>query len=437
MEIIYNTEEFPTIQKAIDSIREHNGGTLIFPKGEYQTTAITLCDNLTIVLEKESKLIFQDDPMLYEPIWTRWEGVECFAMHPLIYAENAENLTIIGEGVIDGNGKNWWKKFAEIEQEDRTTPREDYELRLAKLNPDYASRTGGGARPSTQFLRPPLLQFWKSKNITLEGITIQNSPFWTVHTVYSENIKLNNLTIYNPADAINTDAIDIDSSREVWITNCLLDVGDDAVTLKSGSGADGLRINLPTENVRVENCKILASHGGIAIGSETAGGIKNVEVNNCLFEGTQRGVRLKSRRGRGGTIENIRLKNLEMNACWCPIVLSMYFAPGVLPHEEEVILSPQRQAQTPTTPYIQNVWIENIQASNVRSTAAFIVGLPEAPISKVNITDFDWSLANSEDLLETWNSEATKGLFHDENRGIKTINVNKLTINGEEVKEGG
>lgn len=129
------------------------------------------------------------------------------------------------------------------------------------------------------------------------------------------------MTIANPADAINTDAIDIDSSKNVLIQDCLFDVGDDAVTLKSGSGPDGLRVNIPTENVKVRNCKILASHGGIAIGSETAGGIKDVNVKNCQFLGTQRGIRLKSRRGRGGTIQNIVLENLTMDHCWCPIVL--------------------------------------------------------------------------------------------------------------------
>ncbi|WP_050747421.1 glycoside hydrolase family 28 protein [Sodalis glossinidius] len=151
-------------------------------------------------------------------------------------------------------------------------PREPYELALAERNPDYLSRPGGRARPQTQFLRPPLLQFWKCSQIRLEDITLQNSPFWTCHTVYSRDITLKGIKIINPADAINTDAIDLDSSENILIEECLFDVGDDAVTLKSGSGADGLRINMPTRGVSVSQCKILASHGGIAIGSETAGG---------------------------------------------------------------------------------------------------------------------------------------------------------------------
>jgi polygalacturonase len=426
--------DFASVQAAIDFLSEKDEKReLVIPAGVVETGALSLISNLTLNLEKGAVLKFVDDPSLYEPIWTRWEGIECYAMHPLLYASECENVTVTGLGVIEGSGQAWWAKFAKIEQEDRVEPREDYEWRLAKLNPDYKERTGGGARPCTQFLRPPLIQFWKCKNITIENFTLQNSPFWTLHTVYSEDITIQKLIIKNPANAINTDAIDIDSCKNVVIQDCLFDVGDDAITLKSGSGVDGLRVNIPTENVKVRNCKILASHGGIAIGSETAGGIKNVDVKDCHFLGTQRGIRLKSRRGRGGTIENITLENLEMDGCWCPIVLGMYFAPGILPHEEATLLSVEAQAVVPTTPQIKNIKIKNINAINVRSTAAFIVGLPESQIKNVEIDNFNWSLAPTEDLLETWNSEPTKGLFHDENRGIKTINIKNLTINGEEM----
>lgn len=431
---IINAGDFESVQSAIDFLSKKSGHReLIIPKGLKKTGPISLVSDLTIRLEEGAVLQFMDDPDLYPPIWTRWEGVECYAMHPLMYAADCENIVITGKGTIDGNGRTWWKKFAQIEKEDRTWPQESYELRLAKLNPDYKERTGGGARPSTQFLRPPLVQFWKCKNITFENFTLQNSPFWTLHTVYCENITIQGMTIANPADAINTDAIDIDSSKNVLIQDCLFDVGDDAVTLKSGSGPDGLRVNIPTENVKVRNCKILASHGGIAIGSETAGGIKDVNVKNCQFLGTQRGIRLKSRRGRGGTIQNIVLENLTMDHCWCPIVLGMYFAPGVLPNEEEYILSTDPQPLSPVTPHIKNIRIQDINATNVRSTAAFIVGLPESPIENVTIGNFNWDLASEDELLETWNSEPTKGLFHDENRGIKTINIKNLMINGEEL----
>jgi polygalacturonase len=236
------------------------------------------------------------------------------------------------------------------------------------------------------------------------------------------------VTILNPADAINTDAIDLDSSENITIEDCLFDVGDDAITLKSGSGADGLRINRPTRNVTARRCRILASHGGIAIGSETAGGIENVSVSDCVFEGTQRAIRLKSRRGRGGTIKNITLRDLTMDGCWCPIVIGQYFAPGVLAHERDVTLSEQPQPLSAMTPHIRDILIENVLATNVLSSAAFIVGLPEAPIDNVSIRNFSYALAPEERLLETWNTEPTEGHFHDDDRGIKVINARNVKI---------
>ncbi|MDM7517588.1 glycoside hydrolase family 28 protein [Lentilactobacillus sp. TOM.63] len=421
------------IQTAINKLSEANGGQVIINPGEHITGPIELTSNLTLTLQEGSIIKFKDDPMLYPPVWTRWEGVECFAMHPLVYSNNDKNVKINGTGTIDGSGSNWWKTFKKIEDEDRTLPREDYELRLANLNPDYQTRTGGGGRPSTQFLRPPLIQFWKGQNIVIEGITLKNSPFWTLHMVFSRDIQIENMTFSNPADAINTDAMDIDSSENVSVSNCLLDVGDDGVTLKSGSGADGIRVNRPTKNVHITGCRILASHGGIAIGSETAAGISNVEVSNCTFEGTRRGIRLKSRRTRGGTIQDIKLHDLTMDSCWCPISLEQYFAPGVLPAEEDTVLSKEPQPVDNTTPHIKNIQIKNITATNVRATAAFIVGLPEAHIQNVNIENFNWSLATPDHLLPTNYAEETGGRFHDASRDIKTINVSNLVINGKKL----
>lgn len=426
----YIATDYNSVQNAIDSAIDATQPAkvteLVFPPGIYKTGPITLHSNLIITLEEGAVIQFIPDPALYSPIWTRWEGIECYAMHPLVYANDASNITVRGKGVIDGAGKWWWDTFRHIEEIDRTTPCEPWELALAALNPDYQSRPGGGARPQTQFLRPPLMQFWKCNNINLQDFTLQNSPFWTLHTVYSKDIVISGMSILNPADAINTDAIDLDSSQDVLIENCLFDVGDDAITLKSGSGLDGLRINIPTKNVVARNCRILASHGGIAIGSETAGGIENVSVSDCVFEGTQRAIRLKSRRGRGGVIKNIALHNLQMDGCWCPIVIGQYFAPGVLPEERETTLSEKPQPITPMTPFIKDIEITDVVATNIRSTAAFIVGLPEAPIENVLIRNFTYSLATGDQLLETWNSEPTEGHFHDNDRGIKVINAKNV-----------
>ena len=421
--------DYHSLQQCMDVNNHVDQLEIVVPAGTYLTGPLTLRSNLTLTLEKGAVLEFKDDPNLYPPVWTRWEGVECYAMHPLIYANGQQNITIQGEGVIDGHGQAWWKKFAQIQQEDRNTPRFDYEKRLASMNPGYQEQTGGGGRRSTQFLRPPLLQIWKCQNFTLKGVTLRNSPWWTFHMVYSSDIQIQDVTFRNPADAINTDAMDIDSSKNVTVTDCLLDVGDDGVTLKSGSGPSAQAIGIPTENVTVKHCRILNSHGGIAIGSETAAGVKNLTVDDCTFVGTQRCVRLKTRRGRGGTIEGIYLHNLHMDRCWCPIALQMYFASEVKADEAEKILSLGAQPVTAQTPHIQDVEIKDVVATNVRCVAAFIVGLPEAKIKDVRIENYQWSLAKDDDLLPIDQAEKTGGTIHLNQQGINTINVTNLQVN--------
>jgi polygalacturonase len=432
--------DYPSIQAAIDAVAasDESERRVTIPAGTHRTGPITLCDNLVLTLDEGAVVLFDDDPMLYEPVWTRWEGVECWAMRPLIYAADATNIVIEGKGTFDGAGQRWWDRFRENEGSGQSEPIHPDELRLAALNPDYRSRPGGGARPQTQYLRPPLMQFWKCQGVVLTGFTLRNSPFWTLHCVYSQGVSIQGLTITNPADAINTDAIDIDSCEDVTITGCTLDVGDDAVTLKSGSGPDGVRVGRPTRNVVVSDCTIYASHGGIAIGSETAGGIENVTVSDCRFIGTQRGIRLKTRRTRGGTIRDIRLANLTMDGVWCPIVIGMYFQPGIDPGHPDygAVMSTKAQPVTDTTPRIEKIRIEGVSATGVRSTAAFIVGLPESPIEDVKIEDFEYALAPEAELLPTWNTEPTGGLFHDDDRGIKVVNAS-VTWGGTNGAAGG
>jgi polygalacturonase len=423
MKQVYYVKDFGSLAEAIHAMnRLTEERELIVSAGEYWLGPTTLSSNLTLTLEEGAVLKFKDNPYLYPPVWTRWEGVECFAMHPLLFAKDAQNLVIRGKGVIDGNGARWWSAFRKNLETLQAEPLEPYEKELARLNPGYQQQPSGGGKRETQFLRPPLVQFYNCQNLNLSGITLQNSPFWTLHTVYCQNVWIGDMKFYNPPDAINTDAIDLDSTENAVVKGCVFSVGDDAVTLKSGSGEDGLRVNRPTAQVSVEDCVIYSSHGGVTFGSETAGGIEDVNVENCQFYGTQRAIRIKTRRGRGGTIQNVRIKGIKCVENWCPIAINMYYQPGADPHDA-AIFSTDPQPLDQTTPVVSGIVIQDVMAEKCRATGGFIVGLPESPVQKLVIQNYRYSLDAPEKLLGTETAEFTGGLFHDANRDLKFVNA--------------
>lgn len=363
-----------------------SGGKLCVPKGLWQTAAIELKSNIELHLAKGAVIKFLNDPELYPPVWTRWEGVECYAMHPLLYAVDSCNISITGEegATFDGAGQRWWDLRNAQKKNAQKEPQKPYELKFAKLNPNYQKQPGGGGGRETQFMRPSMIEFFKCNNITLEGITIKNSPFWTVHPVFTNDLLIKNCIIQNPATAPNTDGIDIDSCRNVHIEGCTVSVGDDGICLKSGSGIDGIRRNIATSNVTIEGCTVRNAHGGIVIGSETAAGINTVVATNCDFPQTDRGIRIKSRRGRGGKIYNITLKNLSMEDNKCPIAINMFYRCGIT-DENSPLFSLNKQPITKETPIIYDITIQGCKATGCKSSAGFIAGLPESPITGLSI----------------------------------------------------
>ena len=377
-----NTDAF---SRAFADLEANGGGTLTVTAGVWCTGAITLCSNSTLLLEEGAELSFIPEPERYTPVYTRWEGVECYAMHPLIYANGQENVTITGKGRVNGNGKVWWDMRNE-KRKTQTGPLAPYELALAKLNPDYKNQPGGGGGREFQFLRPSFIEFINCKQVTLEGITVKDSPFWTVHPLYTKKLLLKDLHIENPKDAPNTDGIDIDSCEDVQVIACDVKVGDDGICIKSGSGSDGIRVNKPTRNVEIRDCKVQWSHGGIVIGSETAAPISHIVAENCDLSGTDRGIRIKSRRGRGGDISDVQLKNLTMRDTLCPIAINMYYKCGEK-DPASPLFSLEKQPVTAETPRIHDVTISGIKASGCKASAGFIVGLPESPITGLSITD--------------------------------------------------
>lgn len=358
------------IEEAIANASRAGGGTIFFPAGKYLTGPIHLKSNITLFLDAGAEICFSDDFDHYLPmVSSRWEGTMVHNFSPLIYAYEAENIAIIGRGVLNGNGKKWWA-YAEVEVKRKSESRwqkEFHRLNKEVLYPDLPGWVERG------FLRPPFIQPMYCKNVRLEGITIKNSPFWTVNPAFCDNVTVDGVTIDNPPSP-NTDGINPESCRNVHISNCHISVGDDCITIKSGKDRSGRKEAWPAENYTITNCTMLSGHGGVVIGSEMSGDVKKIAISNCVFDGTDRGIRIKTARGRGGVVEDIRVNNILMkNIKQQAIVLDMqYTQTTVEPISER-------------TPHFRNIHLSGITAR--AKQAGYINGLEEMPIEGISLND--------------------------------------------------
>lgn len=370
-----STEE---IQLAIDTVAASGGGRVVVPAGTFYTSSILLKDNIELHLEPGATLKFSDNPTDYPLATSRWEGVKRAVYRSCIYAENASNIAITGFGCIDGNGSNWWKLF-------RNHPEQ------------------------LVYPRPTLISFQHCQRITLKDFQVKNSPSWTIHPLLSSDITIENLSITNPADSPNTDGIDPECCSNVRISNCKIDVGDDCIVIKSGTESN--RELVPSENITITNCQMLHGHGGIVFGSEMSGSIRKVAVSNCIFSETDRGIRLKSFRGRGGIVEDITVSNLIMDQVICPFVMNLYYPFGSKAGElgtESVIDDP--------IPQFQNIHFANISAKNVQASAGFIYGLPDQAVQNVTFNDITIAMAKNPKpavpaMIEGLTARAGQGFF--------------------------
>ncbi|MGF7140637.1 glycoside hydrolase family 28 protein [Roseimarinus sediminis] len=404
------------IDKAIDELAKEGGGTLYFPAGIYLTGPIHMKSNITLNLDAGAVLKFSDNFDDYLPmIPSRWEGTNVNNFSPLIYAWEAENISIVGRGQIDGQGKAWWDFHHTLYAKPK-----DYQSKWQQLfheaNPDVLKPDIPGMI-DRGFCRPPFIQFLHCNNIRIEGITITNSPFWTVNPQYCQNVTIDGVTIINP-DSPNTDGINPESCKNVHIANCYVSVGDDCITLKSGKDRDGRKTAVPCENITITNCTLLEGHGAVVIGSEMSGDVKKVTISNCVFEGTDRGIRIKSARGRGGVVEditvsNIVVKNLKKEA----IKLNMQY------HTTEYEPVSER------TPSFRNIHISNM--TGTAQQAVFLLGLEELPIHDISFSNIQLKCE-----LGITMSEANRIELHNVNIDTKTgpalkaENTSMLEIDG-------
>lgn len=361
------------IQTAINTASKSGGGIVIIPDGKWLTGAIHFESNINLYLSKNAELLFSQDFNDYLPVvFSRHEDVECYKYSAFIYADGKENIAITGEGVLNGQGKSWWS----FKTEKKSVEQELFEM--AKNGIPVEQRIFDGTNGKA--LRPAFFQTMRCKNILVEGVTFLYGAFWTITPTYCENVIVRDIRIITEGEyghTPNGDGVNPSSSRNVLIENCEFDTGDDCIAIKAGRDTDGLRVNKPTENIVVRNCVGLQGHGGIVIGSETSGSIRNVYAENCKFTGTDRIVRLKTARGRGGTLENMWFKNLTgENIQLEAIHLNMLYTGKRLPAQEV----------SSATPAIRNIHFENITCLSGKTYAIEMLGLPERLIENVSFS---------------------------------------------------
>ena len=395
------------IEAAIESCHLAGGGRVVVPADTFLTGAIHLKSNVNLYLEEGAVLLFSINPEDYLPmVFTRWEGMELMNYSPLIYAFEQENVAITGKGVLDGqaSNENWWywcgsKRFGWNEGFGRQNQARDSLHILNRLEVPPQQRIFGRGH----YLRPNFVQFYKCQNIILSDFTIVNSPMWVLHPVLSENITIQRLTIKSLGP--NSDGCDPESCKNVLIKDCFFDTGDDCIAIKSGRDQDGRRIGIPSENIIIENCVMKRGHGGVVIGSEVSGGCRNVFALNCVMDSPQldRALRIKTSSSRGGIIENVYFKNIQVGTYnEAAIKINMFYeAPGNF------------------LPVVRNIFVENLKVNDGGKYGILIRAYKESPVENFVMKN---CTINSVDHI-------AKVDF------VNKLKINNVVINGQEIFE--
>ena len=401
------TDATDAITKAIAACSLAGGGRVVVPAGEYITGAIRLKSNVNLFVAKGATLKFSTDPEKYLPlVHTRWEGMELMHLSPFIYAYEQTNVAITGEGTLDGQGKSFFWKW-------HGNPRYGG-------NPDVISQRAARARlyemmdknvPVAErifglghYLRPQFIQPYKCKNVLIEGVTIIDSPMWEVHPVLCENVTVRNLRISTHGP--NNDGCDPESCKDVLIDNCFFDTGDDCIAIKSGRNNDGRRLNTPTENIIVRNCTMKDGHGGITVGSEISGGVRNLFAHDCTMDSPDlwTALRVKNNASRGGKLENFYFKKITIGQVSRAVV--------------EIDFNYEEGAKGQYTPVMRNYVVEDLRC-RAGNRPLDLQGFENAPIYDVSLRNCSFGEMKSSSVI----------------KNVRGLNLKNVTVGGKQVEK--
>ena len=389
-----NTEVFA---RAIAAASEAGGGIVEVPAGIWLTGPIELKSNIELHICSGAIVIFDKNPEEYPVVQVDYEGQITKRCVSPIHAEYAQNIAITGKGILDGNGQLWrpvkrWKvterEWQELKQQSSyVTEAKDGEIWMPSEDCDNGSY---------DTYRPVMVRLERCHMVLIEGVTFQNSPAWNIHTLFCSHLTVRNTVIRNPYYAQNGDGLDVESCRKVHIHDVQLDVGDDAICLKSGKGAEARKTIGATEDVYIHDCSVYHGHGGFVVGSEMSRGVKNVTVENCIFAGTDVGIRFKSALGRGGIVENIVLDRIQMlNIKKEAILFDMGYIQGYEDSPGELM-----DFQEEDIPEFRNIYMRSIRCKNAEM-AIRMNGLKQKPLHDIWIEDSWFQTKNKMEAVWT------------------------------------
>ena len=367
------TEAF---RKSIAACAHAGGGVVVVPAGSFLTGAIHLRSNVNLHVSKGATIKFSQDPKKYLPlVFSRWEGMELMNYSPFIYAYKQTNIAVTGEGTLDGQSDNehWWpwngkavygwKKDAPDQKAARKTLTE-----MIEKNVPVSDRVFGEG----SYLRPQFIQFYSCANVLIEGVSMKNSPMWEIHPVLCRNVTVQGVKINSHGP--NNDGCDPESCADVLIKDCDFDTGDDCIAIKSGRNADGRRLHAPSENIIIQNCRMRDGHGGVTVGSEISGGVRNVFAEDCRLDSPNldHALRVKNNRMRGGLLENLYFRNIEVGqVAHAVITIDFNYEEG---------------AKGGFTPVVRNFDVKNLKSGKSKY-ALDVQGFADAPVYGLSLKD--------------------------------------------------